>query len=371
MKHANIAVFIPHLGCPYKCLFCDQNRISRLGLAPPPSDIPELIEKYLSTMGQSRSSVELAFFGGSFTALPKLQQEAYLASARPYLNRGIVQGIRLSTRPDFIDEQILEFLKEWGVTTIELGIQSFDDRVLYMSGRDYSSKQAEKACRLVKQAGFSLGIQLMIGLPGDELAAVYHSTRRAISLEPDLVRIYPTLVIKDTGLEHMLVKGTFQPLDLEQAVEICKEMYLAFQIRGIPVVRMGLHPGEELRSPGAVLAGPYHPSFGELVKQAVFKEQAVMLIQDLIKENPDERQIVLLVNKRDLSKMTGNKKRNLIDIEQAMDLQKIKIAWREDIRLDEIGAALSGRCEKRLDRNNFVKRRHDPINTSQPGILQD
>ncbi|MEN6391974.1 MAG: radical SAM protein [Syntrophomonas sp.] len=363
MKHANIAVFIPHLGCPYKCLFCDQNRISRPGLAPPPSDIPDLIQKHLSTMDRNQTEVELAFFGGSFTALPESTQEAYLAVASRYLRSGLITGVRLSTRPDCVDEESLDFLKRWGVKTIELGIQSFDDRVLYMSGREYSARQAEEACRMVKAAGFSLGIQLMLGLPGDNETAVYHSTRMAVSLAPDLARIYPTLVIKDTGLENMLSKGTYKPLNLYQAIELSKEMYIAFQANNIPVVRMGLHSGEELRSSGTVLAGPYHPAFGELVKQAVFKEQAMMLLGDIEREIPDISSISLLVNRRDLSKMIGNKRRNLLEIQQALGLKNLSVAGREDIILDEIAASEPGGCEWRLDRKGFVQRRSDPINT--------
>jgi len=371
MKHANIAVFIPHLGCPYKCLFCDQNRISRPGLAPPPSDIPELIQKHLSTMDRNQTEVELAFFGGSFTALPKSTQEAYLAMARPYLGRGLLKGVRLSTRPDCVDQESLDFLKRWGVSTIELGIQSFDDRVLYMSGREYSARQAERACRMVKAAGFSLGIQLMLGLPGDDEAAVYHSTRRAVSLAPDLVRIYPTLVIKDTGLENMLAQGSYLPLSLEQAVELSKEMYIAFQSHNIPVVRMGLHPGEELRCPGTVLAGPYHPAFGELVQQAVFKEQALMLLGDIEGETPGISKVLLLVNQRDLSKMIGNNRRNLLEIQQIMSFKELSVAGREDLNSDEIAVFIAGGSERRLDRKGFVKRRHDPINTGSGRYIEE
>lgn len=364
MKHANIAVFIPHLGCPYKCLFCDQNRISRPGLAPSPSDIPDLIQKHLATMDRNQTEVELAFFGGSFTALPESTQEAYLAAANPYLRCGLLTGVRLSTRPDYIDEGILDFLKGWGVTTIELGIQSLDDRVLYMSGREYSARKAEETCRMVKAAGFSLGIQLMLGLPGDDEAAVYHSTRLAVSLAPDLVRIYPTLVIKDTGLENMLAKGIYRPLSLEQAVDLSKEMYIAFQSHNINVVRMGLYPGEELTRPGVILAGPYHPSFGELVKQAVFKEQAMMLLNEVERESPGTSSISLLVNKRDLSKMIGNKRRNLAEIQQSMGYKKnLSVAWRKDIIPDEIAASTPGGCEWHLERKEFVRRRYDPIFT--------
>lgn len=362
MKHTNIAVFIPHLGCPYKCLFCNQNRISSLGLAPSPADIPDLIHKHLSTMDQAQTEVELAFFGGSFTALPRSTQEAYLAVARPYLRSGLLSGVRLSTRPDCVDEEILGFLKSWGVKTIELGIQSFDDRVLDMSGREYSAGRAEEACRMVKEAGFFLGIQLMLGLPGDDEAAVQHSIRVAVSLAPALVRIYPTLVIKDTGLENMLAKGTYKPLSLEHAVELCKEMYIAFQSNNIPVVRMGLHPGEELRCPGNVLAGPYHPAFGELVKQAVFKEQALMLIGDIQGDNPLKSGIFLLVNPRDLSKMIGNKRRNLLEIQQIMGSKNISVASREDINCDEIAASIPGEGEWRLARKGFIKRRNAPDN---------
>lgn len=370
MKHANIAVFIPHLGCPYKCLFCDQNQISRPGLAPSPADIPEIIQRSLSTMDRNLIESELAFFGGSFTALPRSTQEAYLAVAMPYLQSGLLKGVRLSTRPDCVDQDSLDFLKKWGVTTIELGIQSFADRVLAMSGREYSGKQAEEACRMVKEAGFSLGIQLMIGLPGDDKEAVYFSTRMAIGQAPDMVRIYPTLVIRETGLETMLAQGTYLPLTLEQAVELGKEMYIAFQSNEISVVRMGLHSGEELRCPGTIVAGPHHPAFGELVIQAIFKEQALMLLGDAQRESPGISSVSLFVNQRDLSKMIGNKRRNLIDIQQITGYKDVTVAWRNDIDTDEVAAAGKG-CEWRLDRKGFVKRRHDPVNTMAAGILKN
>jgi histone acetyltransferase (RNA polymerase elongator complex component) len=336
-QHYNIPVFIPHLGCPFQCIFCNQNKIASTQAVPGLSDINRIIEEHLSTIKTSGENIELAFFGGSFTAIDYKLQEKYLSAVEPYLKSGRIGSIRISTRPDYIDNDILRFLARYGVKTIELGVQSFSDEVLKASGRGYSLDDVFKASHLIKSCGFKLGIQLMIGLPGDNYQWDMESTRLAITLDPDMVRIYPTLVIAETSLERLFKEKKYSPLDLPTATLICKDMFLEFQRYGIDVIRMGLQPGEELRSPGTVLAGPFHPSFGEIVEQEVFKEQALRTIERYRKETVVDRDLVLLVHKRDISKMTGLRKRNLFYLQEYFKLRTLKVRPFPSIERDAIG----------------------------------
>ncbi len=216
MKHYNIPVFIPHLGCPHNCIFCNQKKIT--GQANPCTieDAKKEIERHLSFLPEGE--IEISFFGGSFTAIPVAEQEAFLSLAQEYVKKGQVQGIRLSTRPDSVEWDTLKRLQHYGVTTVELGVQSFCDEVLQKSGRGHTAECAVSACKRVKEGGFSLGIQLMCGLPADTLAFDLYSAEQAKSLG-DFVRIYPVLVLKDTPLERMYREGRYSPLSLEEAVE--------------------------------------------------------------------------------------------------------------------------------------------------------
>ncbi|NLB87755.1 MAG: radical SAM protein, partial [Syntrophomonadaceae bacterium] len=272
------------MGCPFDCIFCNQKKISSTISAPGPADIKEIVDKHLNTI-PSDSHIEIAFFGGSFTAIDKELQIEYLAAVQPYLKNGQVDSIRLSTRPDFIDSHILELLSEYGVKTIELGVQSLNDEVLKKSCRVYNVDDVFKASHLIKSFDIKLGIQLMIGLPGDKYEYDMDTAKKTISLKPDMVRIYPTLVIKDTALEVLYEKGWYSPLSLDEAVNTTKEMYLYFIANDIDVIRMGLYPSEELRSSDTVVAGPFHPAFGELVEQEVFYDQVNYLLKLVNKED--------------------------------------------------------------------------------------
>lgn len=365
MKHANIAIFIPHLGCPYRCIFCQQNKISHQGKIPSPSEIGPIIENALATIDPATTITEAAFFGGSFTALPMSVQKDYLEAVQPYLKLGLISGIRLSTRPDCISQSILDLLASRGVKTIELGVQSFDDGVLEKSGRGYNAEQVYKSCRLIKKAGFRLGIQLMIGLPGSSRGSEFFSTRMTIVEEPEFVRIYPALVIDDTGMHDLFMRGEYQPLSLEEAVDISKEMYLALQKKGISVVRMGLHPSEELRRPGTVVSGPYHPAFGELVMQAVFKEQAVCLVRQYISCHPGCDNLFLLVSRRELSKLLGWKKSNIEAIKKNTGLESLLIKPTDNLQSgDLIAGSDSGGGQIKLSRRTFLEKRPDMVGGS-------
>lgn len=332
MRHYNIPIFIPHLGCPYDCIYCDQKKISAQLQIPGANEVVGIIEQHLQTI-PAQAEVELAFFGGNFTAIqPELQKE-YLSLIQPYLETGSIQGIRISTRPDCIDAGGLEMLKSYGVKTIELGVQSLNDEVLRLSVRKYKAADVYKSTALINEQGFRLGIQLMVGLPGDNYERDIETVRATIELAPQMVRIYPTLVIDGTELNRWWDEGKYQALTLEEAVHICKDMLLYFTAANIPVIRMGLYPGEELRSEGVVKAGPFHPAFGEQVEQAIFREQACLAIRIYLERYANENCLCLYVQERDLSKMLGKSRSNLSYLRQVFALQELQLkTCREDLR---------------------------------------
>jgi len=324
MRHYNIPIFIPHLGCPYDCIYCDQKKISAQLKAADNQEIIHIIEQHLQTIAYP-AEVELAFFGGNFTSIPADLQETYLHLIQPYIKQGLIQGIRISTRPDCIDPVNLALLRKYGVKTIELGVQSLNDDVLQQSGRRYQAEAVEKSAALIHEWGFQLGIQLMVGLPGDNYERDLETVRRTIRIKPQMVRIYPTLVIAETQLDHLWQAGKYQALDLEEAIHICKDMLLQFMLADIPVIRMGLYPGEELRRDGVVKAGPFHPAFGELVEQAIFREQAILAIKLYHNRFGMAKSLAIYVHERDLSKLLGKKRSNLNLIQQAFALQELHV----------------------------------------------
>ncbi|WP_054697935.1 elongator complex protein 3 [Syntrophomonas palmitatica] len=347
MKHYNIPIFITHLGCPYQCIYCDQRTITNQEQAYKPSEIPALVEKHLATISGDDKEIEIAFFGGSFTTLDRELQERYLDMVQPFLQNGKVHGIRISTRPDYIDKAVLDFLKTKGVKTVELGVQSLSDEVLKASGRGYKSTDVSKACHLIKQSGLRLGLQLMIGLPGDDHDKALSTCQRAIRLRPDMVRIYPTLVLAGTTLAEFYYSGRYQALSLEQAVNWCKDMLVQFEKAGINVIRMGLYPGEDLQSDGVVIAGPFHPAFGELVEQELFKEQAQLLLNKYINTGQETDRLSILVHPRDLSRMIGQKRRNLHYLQRYFHLADLSIRPSPNVAKGNIGISLHD-CENPL-----------------------
>lgn len=337
MRHYNIPIFIPHQGCPFQCVYCDQKIIASKYEAPTLLEVSETIERHLATIPSGDAEVEIAFFGGSFTAIAREMQEVYLRVAAPFLEDERVTGIRISTRPDCIEPEILAFLWRYGVRTIELGVQSMDDQVLKMSARGYLAADVFKACHLVHDHGFKLGIQLMIGLPGDDWTRDMQTTKMAITIKPDMVRIYPTVVIAGTSLEQAFHEGGYAPLELGDAVTICKEMYLRFVAAGIPVIRMGLQTGEELRREGSVVAGPFHPSFGELVQQDLFCDQARNLLGDYMRRIGLQAELLLWVNPRDLSLMTGQYRKNISFLTEYFGMKSLLVKTDPDIERLGIG----------------------------------
>jgi len=300
LKHFTIPLFIPQLACPFQCVYCNQKYISGQQRSITDSEIVETLNKYLSTLPKENSVIEAGFFGGNFTGLSTTDQENYLKIIQPYLESGAVQSIRLSTRPDYIDEEILSLLNKYHVKTIELGAQSLDEEVLKLSGRGHTSEEIVTASKLIKAWGFDLGLQMMCGLPADTLDKSIQTAKTIVALGADNTRIYPTLVIKDTELEQLYLEKKYVPLTLEEATEWTKEIYKVFETAGVKVLRMGLHPSEGLINGGSLLAGPFHVSFGELVMTALWKESLMSLM------NSKSNEIVIFVPPEQINNAIGH-----------------------------------------------------------------
>ncbi len=283
-KHFNIPVFLPELACPHRCVFCDQEKISGTRGIPDPADVKDIIERHLQTLPPD-AEINIAFFGGSFTGLPLGMQKTYLALAYEYVKSGRVEALRISTRPDYINSEILALLKTYRVKTIELGAQSFDDEVLKLSQRGHSAQDIRRASKLIIENAFSLGLQMMIGLPGDTPEKALYTAREIVAAGADNTRIYPALVLKNTAMARMYNEGKYQALALEQAVRITKELTMIFEAGGVKILRTGLHPSEELNYGRSLIAGPYHPSFKELVLSSRFKDTLAGLFEKRHKGN--------------------------------------------------------------------------------------
>jgi histone acetyltransferase (RNA polymerase elongator complex component) len=321
-RHINIPIFIPHKGCPNDCVFCNQRKISGYTAAPSVDEIKSIIEAYLGTKKPS-DSYEIAFFGGSFTGLPLSDQEQYLKIAEGYVNTGFVEGIRLSTRPDYIDEDILLFLKRFPVKVIELGIQSLDNEVLKQSRRSYTSDEALKACRMVKLMDFSFGVQVMIGLPADTLEKSIETSKTLIAEKPDMVRIYPTLVIKGTELESEYALGRYRPLTVSEAISWCERIIPLYENSGIKVLRIGLQSTDQIREGGEVLAGPVHPAFGELVYSRIWLKRIINEIEGI--KASMTKNIVIHVPQNSVSAVIGQKRENINVLKSQYDFLSIKV----------------------------------------------
>ena len=304
----NVAIFVPHSGCPHQCSFCNQSIISGQNYEPSSEEVKETIETALSHMGNESGNAEIAFFGGSFTAIDREKMLSYLKTAYKYVKPGYFRGIRVSTRPDSIDCDILDILKEHGVTSIELGAQSMDDNVLILNRRGHTSRDVENASALIKEYGFSLGLQMMTGLYGDSDALSLVTAKKLIELKPDTIRIYPTLVLRGTYLHNLYTNGKYMPESLDEAVGLCVQLKEMFIGAGIRVIRVGLHAGNSLERD--LITGPYHPAFGELTESRCMYEKAI----EMLSKKPGR---VIAVNGRDLSKMLGQKKENLEKLKAA------------------------------------------------------
>lgn len=286
--HAIIPIFIPHKGCPNDCVFCNQKKITARQKPVTTEDVEKIIETWLSTLeNRGISTIETAFYGGSFTGLPMEEQSAYLSVAKRYKDAGRIGKIHLSTRPDYIDERILSNLKTYGVDTVELGVQSFSDVVLSASGRGHDSRCVYESSRLIQDFGFELGIQLMIGLPKDSRESCLYSARETVKIGPAIARLYPTVILADTALADLYTRGVYAPLSEEEAILRTKEMYKILDSAGVNIIRVGLKSSDILNENGQVCANTFHPAFRQLTEGEIAKEKLEKLLRAQLAENPD------------------------------------------------------------------------------------
>lgn len=309
-----IPIFVSHMGCPNDCIFCNQRKINGSTEALKPNEIYDYVAEYLATM--KRDQVELAFFGGSFTGIDVSLQEAYLSVAYALKRQGKIHKIRLSTRPDYIDASVVERLKKYSVDLVELGCQSFDDDVLSLSKRGHSRAAIFEAVKRLKENKIPFGIQLMLGLPGDTYECFMDSVEQTRRLRPTCIRLYPALVIKETELNESFHAGKFKPISLQTAVEWCADAYGIFERNEMNVIRMGLQKTDLIDFDGEVVAGPFHPAFGELVQSELFKRAICHSLNQLLSIQKIKRSIQVYVNPKQISMAIGQKQINLIKFQE-------------------------------------------------------
>ncbi len=326
LKHENISIFVPNNGCPHMCSFCNQFQITGKKRQPGIKDIDDAIknsyknkyknednsqDKHENKHENGNKNIikpqkifrELAFFGGSFTAIKRDYAESLLSHAYCYIKSGDIDGIRISTRPDCINEEILKFLKSYGVTSIELGAQSMVDKVLFYNNRGHTSGDVRHSSGLIKNYGFELGLQMMTGLYGSEEKDDLFTANEFIKLQPDTVRIYPTLIMKGTKLHELFNLGKYIPIDINKAVEICAKILNLFNFAGIKVIRLGLHSSDGISK--NLIAGPWHPAFKELCESKIIVDKCIKSIKEL---GYEKKPIKILVSPKSVSKIIGQKR---------------------------------------------------------------
>lgn len=313
-SHLVIPVFIMNSGCPHRCTFC--NQAITAGNYPPEITrdyFDQEVNAYLSWNKDKSRKVEIAFYGGNFTGVNPAYQEKLLTWAYAYVEKKIVDSIRISTRPDYISESKLRLLKQYGVHTVEIGAQSFVDAVLHQSQREHRSQDIEKSVDVLKKNGFRTGLHLMVGLPGDTREGFLCSVEKTIELQPDTVRIHPVMVFSETALAEEFKRGIYKPLDLPEAVELCALAWEKLSESGIRIIRMGLQVTPEMKKAGAILAGPVHPAFGSLVLATVFYNHTVKLLESLSR---DIKEICFQLSPRDISSFRGLNNSNVMAIKK-------------------------------------------------------
>lgn len=335
-KHYIIPIFVPHEGCPHDCAFCNQGRITgeettlivgpkyKLENKVDKDFVVNTVEEYLETINRENATVELSFFGGTFTAININKQRELLEVAKDYKAKGLIDYIRLSTRPDYINKEILDHLKFYDVDIIELGVQSLDMEVLDESRRGHSANDVLVASKLINDYGFILGHQIMLGLPGDTKEKDIDTVKKSIAMNPKLCRIYPALTIKDTPMEIMYEKGTYKPYDLEECVSIAEEVYLLYKNAGINVIRIGLQPTDNIAEGKDVIAGPFHPAFRELVESSLLNKA----IFHIIKKNNLKNEVVISIHNNRISKLYADKKKYFIELKNKLENIDLKVEIR-------------------------------------------
>ncbi|MCI8273385.1 MAG: radical SAM protein [Clostridia bacterium] len=323
-KQYVIPIFVPHLGCPNDCVFCNQKSISGEQRMITKEDVEKTIDFYLDSIKEKEAQKEVAFFGGSFTGIEVEKQEEFLQIAYNYIKQGKINSIRISTRPDYIDKVTLKRLKKYKVETIELGVQSANDYILKQSNRGHSFEDVKKASKLIRRYRFKLGHQMMVGLPESTRIDEINTAKELIKLKPKMVRIYPVLVVKNTKLEKQYNEGKYTPLSVVQAVEICKELVPMFNKKKIEVIRIGLQNTDEITDPNEekseVVAGPYHPAFRQLVESGLWYDSILAQIKQL---NVKVKKVEVTINPQDANNVIGHKKENVEKLKELYNVEMI------------------------------------------------
>ena len=342
MKYGMIPFFIPHVGCPHVCTFCNQSRITEV------SGIGYLTPEYITStikdyIGESRSDKywEVCFYGGSFSAINQDLQRQLLLPAYEALKEGRIDGIRCSTRPDAVSDRQLELLRSYGMNTIELGVQSMDDTVLSLAKRGHTSNDVKLAVKQLRKFGFTVGLQLLPGLLGDTWDTIIKTAVEISQLRPDFVRIYPVLVIENTELAEQYKAGIYEPLSLERALQYCSFLKTWFESHQITVIRTGLQSTEELDAGHSLLAGPYEPAMGELVTNEQWRQRIAHCLDEHTEYfNKPIRSITISYPRNLTSKVRGLKKRNLTYFEKTYG--NITFTWRENNDIDTVQCSIDG-----------------------------
>lgn len=308
IRKYNIPIFIPHEGCPHDCAFCNQRKITGVESSVSPERVTLDIQNYLSTIKSENCDIEIAFFGGSFTGL-SLELQRQFFEAASIIEDYRIKGIRLSTRPDYINKEVLEQCLKYGVSTIELGVQSSDDCVLNLNHRGHTFLDVVKSARLIKESGIDLGLQMMLGMYGSNPQKDIKTCTDILALEPNCTRIYPTLVLSGTELEGYYNSGKYQPYDIETAVMTAKECIKRFRKNKVDIIRIGLYSSDDLRTDGNIIAGPFHPAFGELAENRIYRDEIEELF---ISQNIRDCVYIITTSPSEVSKIIGQNKCNKI-----------------------------------------------------------
>jgi histone acetyltransferase (RNA polymerase elongator complex component) len=319
-----IPIFVTHQGCPHRCIFCNQEKTAKRYTGRITGDIfEETVFAYLRHTKRRADRTQIAFYGGSFTGMEEDYQIELLGFAHSFIERGLVDAVRVSTRPDYINEKSLDLLERFGVTTVEIGAQSMDDEVLNLSRRGHSSADVRGAAEMLRKRGFETGIHLMVGLPGDNRGKFDSTVAETIALCPDMVRIHPTIVFQGTALAKAFQEGNYVPLSMFDAIEACKFALLKFTGARIPVIRLGLQVTSEMMRDGSIMAGPFHPAFRSLVEEAIFFDMASLLLSS---GSAEKRAVSFSLASKDVSSFRGQKNGNIERLKKIFGLAGISVS---------------------------------------------
>jgi histone acetyltransferase (RNA polymerase elongator complex component) len=356
LKPLIIPVFIPHAGCPHHCVFCNQAAITRGSTDPPsPARIRSEIDAFLAHPIRLRKPAQISFYGGNFLGLKSADIRALLQEAATYVQARKAESLRFSTRPDTIRPDRLDLLTPFPVTDVELGVQSMNDSVLAQSRRGHTAEDTERAVFLLKQRGYRIGLQMMVGLPGDRVETALETGRRIATLEPDFIRIYPTVVLRGSPLAEWYLDGKYHPMPLEETISLVAELHQEFAGKSIPVIRMGLQAETDLQPGAAILSGPFHPAFGHLVHARIYLKEAITLLGSRLRDEAEVSEVSIEVHPRNESRMRGLQNRNIEILEKMFHIKTLKVIRNAEVPETEIHLTSEGspRRRRKINRSHW------------------